>query len=138
LKPHDPESKGIVERVNRYLETSFLPGRGFYSPEDFNAQLDDWLSWANGCLVVRPGQRPLGAIAFDQKTMFALPPIAPVLGVLGWVRLARLLSAGRLERLLGLPERRRLIRRRRLRARARSFQRTRAQRRGPPAQLGER
>lgn len=25
LKPYDPESKGMVERANRYLETSFLP-----------------------------------------------------------------------------------------------------------------
>jgi hypothetical protein len=26
-KPADPESKGLVERANGYLETSFLPGR---------------------------------------------------------------------------------------------------------------
>ncbi len=39
LKPYDPESKGIVERANGYLETSFLPGRSFASPADFNAQL---------------------------------------------------------------------------------------------------
>src|SRR3954452_4708208 len=32
LKPFDPESKGIVERSNGYLETSFLPGRRFSSP----------------------------------------------------------------------------------------------------------
>jgi hypothetical protein len=32
LKPFDPESKGIVERANGYLETSFLPGRQFGSP----------------------------------------------------------------------------------------------------------
>ncbi|WP_141811316.1 transposase family protein [Nocardia bhagyanarayanae] len=35
-KPFDPESKGIVERVNGYLETSFLPGRSFGSPTDGN------------------------------------------------------------------------------------------------------
>jgi hypothetical protein len=29
LPPCDPESKGIVERANGYLETSFLPGRTF-------------------------------------------------------------------------------------------------------------
>ena len=39
LKPYDPESKGMVERANRYLETSFLPGRSFASPRDFNTQL---------------------------------------------------------------------------------------------------
>ena len=41
--PGDPEAKGLVERANGYLETSFLPGRSFTSPADFNAQLDDWL-----------------------------------------------------------------------------------------------
>jgi transposase len=37
--PRDPEFKGMVERNNGYLETSFLPGRSFASPADFNAQL---------------------------------------------------------------------------------------------------
>lgn len=32
-KPYDPESKGVVERTNQFLETSFLPGRSFASPE---------------------------------------------------------------------------------------------------------
>ncbi len=31
LKPHDPESKGLVERRNGFLETSFIPGRTFES-----------------------------------------------------------------------------------------------------------
>jgi transposase len=38
-RPADPEAKGLVERANRYLETSFLPGRAFTGPGDFNAQL---------------------------------------------------------------------------------------------------
>jgi transposase len=46
-RPGDPEAKGLVERANGYLETSFLPGRGFGSPQDFNAQLHDWLVTAN-------------------------------------------------------------------------------------------
>jgi hypothetical protein len=29
LKGGFPEGKGMVERANRYLETSFLPGRSF-------------------------------------------------------------------------------------------------------------
>jgi hypothetical protein len=45
LKPYDP--KGIVERANRYLETSFLPGRSFTSPADFSDQLGQWLLTAN-------------------------------------------------------------------------------------------
>jgi transposase len=46
-RPADPEAKGLVERANGYLETSFLPGRGFVSPADFNTQLVDWLVRAN-------------------------------------------------------------------------------------------
>ncbi|MDB5770676.1 MAG: transposase, partial [Burkholderia sp.] len=36
LPPRDPESKGIVERRNGWFETSFMPGRSFASPADFN------------------------------------------------------------------------------------------------------
>lgn len=38
-KPADPEAKGLLERVHGYLETSFLPGRSFTGPADFNTQL---------------------------------------------------------------------------------------------------
>jgi hypothetical protein len=47
LRPRDPESKGIVERRNGFFETSFMPGRTFASPADFNAQFTDWLDRAN-------------------------------------------------------------------------------------------
>ena len=46
-KPADPEAKGLVERANGYLETSFLPGRTFTSPADFNVQLGEWLPLVN-------------------------------------------------------------------------------------------
>ena len=49
--PRDPETKGMVERTNGYLETSFLPGRAFTSPQDFNAQLGAWLPRANQRMV---------------------------------------------------------------------------------------
>ena len=41
LRPRDPESKGIVERRNGFFETSFMPGRAFASPADFNAQFTE-------------------------------------------------------------------------------------------------
>ena len=41
LPPRDPESKGVVERRNGFFETSFMPGRYFTSPADFNAQFTD-------------------------------------------------------------------------------------------------
>ena len=40
-RPYDPETKGVVERANGYLATSFLPGRTFASADDFNVQLLD-------------------------------------------------------------------------------------------------
>lgn len=55
LKAFDPESKGIVERVNRFLETSLLPGRAFSLLADFNAQLTGWLTVANTRRVRRWG-----------------------------------------------------------------------------------
>ncbi len=77
LKPYDPESKGIVERVNGYLETSFLPGRTFTSPADFNTQLTDWLPIANGRTVRRIDGRPDELVAVDTAAMLALPPVPP-------------------------------------------------------------
>jgi transposase len=41
-RPGDPEAKGLVERAYDYLERSFLPGRTFTSPADFNSQLQGW------------------------------------------------------------------------------------------------
>ena len=43
LKAYDPESKGLVERRNGFFETSFMPGRDFESPADFDTQFGDWL-----------------------------------------------------------------------------------------------
>jgi len=43
-KPKDPEAKGLVERLHDYLERSFLTGREFTSPADFNTQLQGFWS----------------------------------------------------------------------------------------------
>jgi hypothetical protein len=43
----DPEAKGLVERANGYLETSFLPGRRFEDVAEFKRQLSAWLVKAN-------------------------------------------------------------------------------------------
>ena len=79
-KPADPEAKGLVERFYDYLERSFLPGRSFLSPADFNGQLQGWLQRANtrqhrvlGC---RPGDR----LDADRAMMLALPAVPPVVG----------------------------------------------------------
>jgi transposase len=89
LKPYDPESKGIVERANGYLETSFLPGRQFASPADFNAQLAGWLPVANQRAVRAVGGRPDALIEIDRAAMLPLPPLPPMTGFCHRVRLGR-------------------------------------------------
>jgi hypothetical protein len=81
LPPRDPESKGIVERRNGWFETSFLPGRTFSSPQDFNEQFSTWLTLKNARVVRTTGVAPTQRLAADLAAMRPLPP-SP-LG-LGW------------------------------------------------------
>ena len=79
-RPADPEAKGLVERANGYLETSFLPGRRFASPADFNAQLTRWLVRANNRRHRVLGCRPVDRWDVDRSAMVPLPPVAPTVG----------------------------------------------------------
>ncbi|CAM4516627.1 IS21 family transposase [Nocardia ninae] len=79
-RPADPEAKGLVERANGYLETSFLPGRSFIGPDDFNAQLAEWLERANQRHHRRLGCRPVDRWSADRAAMLELPPVDPVVG----------------------------------------------------------
>ena len=85
----DPEFKGLVERCNQYLETSFLPGRVFTSPTDFNEQLAAWLPTANMRTVRRLSGRPVDFLDQDRAAMLDLPPVAPTSGLAHRVRLSR-------------------------------------------------
>jgi len=89
LKPYDPESKGLVERRNGFFETSFMPGRDFASPADFDAQLTDWLAKANARVVRTIKARPVDLLDADRAAMLPLPPVAPVVGWVNRVRLGR-------------------------------------------------
>jgi len=89
LRPRDPESKGLVERANGFLETSFLPGRVFTSVADFDAQLAEWITRVNA----RPrraldGAAPADRIGADRAAMVALPPIEAT--TIGWRHAVRL------------------------------------------------
>jgi len=88
-KPFDPESKGIVERANGFMETSFLPGRTFLSPADFNAQLTGWLPLANQRSVRSLRARPVDLVEADLTAMLALPPVPPASGHRTRIRLGR-------------------------------------------------
>jgi hypothetical protein len=89
LPPNDPESKGIVERRNRFFETSFMPGRSFVSPADFNTQFADWLQRANAREVRTIKARPVDLIETDRAKMLPLPPVPLLLGWRERVRLGR-------------------------------------------------
>jgi len=88
-RPRDPEAKGLVERANGYLETSFLPGRTFTGPGDFNTQLTEWLTRANARHHRALGTRPVDRWAADVAAMLSLPPVAPQIGWSATVRLPR-------------------------------------------------
>ena len=88
-RPADPEAKGLVERANGYLETSFLPGRTFTSPADFNGQLEQWLQRANRRQHRALGCCPVDRLEADRTSMLSLPPVAPTVGWASSVRLPR-------------------------------------------------
>jgi transposase len=88
-KPRDPEAKGIIERAHDYLERSFLPGRQFTGPADFNAQLARWLAVVNARPRRVLGCAPAERVTADKAAMLALPPVAPVTGWRTFLRLPR-------------------------------------------------
>jgi hypothetical protein len=89
-RPYDPETKGLVERANGYLGSSFLPGRQFDSPADFNAHLQHWLSSvANPRKHATTRMIPAQALIIDREAMAALPPVAPTTGTTVTTRLGR-------------------------------------------------
>ena len=88
-KPADPEAKGLIERAHDYLERSFLPGRTFAGPADFNAQLQSWLELVNGRVRRALGCAPTDRIVADRAARLMLPPVAPVTGWRVSTRLSR-------------------------------------------------
>ncbi|MFL6116014.1 MAG: IS21 family transposase [Catenulispora sp.] len=79
-RPADPEAKGLIERAHDWLERSFLPGRGFASPAEFNTELAAWLAVANTRPKRALGCAPAERITADKQAMLALPPVAPAVG----------------------------------------------------------
>jgi len=89
LKPAEPEHKGIIERAHDYLERSFLPGRVFTGPGDFNAQMQGWLAQVNARTRRALGCAPTDRIGADLQAMLTLPPVPPTVGWRSSTRLAR-------------------------------------------------
>lgn len=80
LKPFDPESKGIIERANGFLETSFLPGRRFGDPRTSTPQLEDSLQPASQRTICALGVRPCDPLNLARGHMLELPPAARPVG----------------------------------------------------------
>src|SRR5699024_1496617 len=69
---------------------SFLPGRRFTSPTDFNTQMSQWLTQrANQRKIRSVGDRPVNVLATDLTAMTALPPHPHSTGFSWQIRLAR-------------------------------------------------
>jgi transposase len=78
LEPHDPESKGVVERLQGYLETSFEPGRRFCNELDFQEQLDRWFCERANVRFHRTLRcRPLDRLPEERARLQPLPTSLP-------------------------------------------------------------
>lgn len=89
LPPRDPESKGMVERINRCFRQRLMPGRDFRSPADFNGQMEDWLPKANHRYSRSRHGRPDELIVLDRERMPELLPVTPEAVFRNTVRLPR-------------------------------------------------
>jgi transposase len=78
LAPKDPQSKGVVERLQGYMETSFEPGRSFANELDFQHQLDRWFCERANVRFHRTLRcRPLDRLAEELQLMRSLPARMP-------------------------------------------------------------
>jgi len=73
----DPQTKGVVERLQEYLETNFEPGRRFANHLDFQAQLDSWFTKANARVHRTLRCRPVDRLTEEHAVMRALPGCQP-------------------------------------------------------------
>jgi transposase len=78
LEPHDPQSKGVVERLQGYMETSFEPGRSFANELDFQEQLDRWFDGRANVRFHRTLRcRPADRLVEELTVMRPLPDQLP-------------------------------------------------------------
>jgi transposase len=77
-EPRDPQAKGVVERLQDFLEQSFEPGRCFANELDFQLQLDTWFTErANARQHKTLRCRPVDRLIEEHRVMAALPPVGP-------------------------------------------------------------
>jgi hypothetical protein len=79
----------MAPRRNRFFRSSFMPGRNFASPQDFNEQITDWLPLANARYSRSRRARPMDLIEQDRAAMRPLSPVPPDVLFRNTVRLPR-------------------------------------------------
>jgi hypothetical protein len=78
LEPHDPQARGVVERLQGYAGTSFEPGRRFLVPLDVQEQLDRWFGERANVRFHRTLRcRPLDRLAEEHALLRPLPARLP-------------------------------------------------------------
>ncbi len=77
-RARDPQAKGIVERFQGYLETSYEPGRRWVNEHDYQHQLDRWIVEKANQRHHRALQaRPAELLVAEQGALRALPGEPP-------------------------------------------------------------
>jgi transposase len=76
-EPADPQAKGVVERLQGYLETNFEPGRRFANELDFQDQLDAWFVRVNARTHKTLKIRPVDRLDEEFEVMRPLPAVGP-------------------------------------------------------------
>jgi transposase len=77
-QPADPQAKGLVERLQGYIETSFEPARAFANELDFQEQLDRWFDErANARTHKTLRCRPVDRLGEERQATRPLPEEPP-------------------------------------------------------------
>ena len=76
-EPADPQAKGVVERLQGYLETNFERGRRFANELDFQLQLDAWFEKANARTHKTLRCRPIDRLIDEREVMAAAAGVRP-------------------------------------------------------------
>ena len=77
-EPADPQAKGVVERLQDFLERSFEPGRAFANELDFQLQLDAWFDERANSRHHRTLRcRPIDRLIEERHVMAVLPAGPP-------------------------------------------------------------
>lgn len=78
LEPRDCQAKGVVERLQGFMETSFEPGRRFANELDFQDQLDCWFDERANVRVHKTlRERPADRLLREATSLRELPDSPP-------------------------------------------------------------